>query len=177
MITKFRKFLQDTGAAYGPLFAILTVPLFGTAAAAVEYSRLIDTKSNIQNALDAAALATGKELSASSDRAYLEQYARNFFDANLDNNIKPGDVTFALNFWHEPTGGNTVRLTANYDQRRPSWAPSASRISRWKYPRRCRGQPHRGSRHRSRQFRLDGQLCRPDQRLPASNAPRSLLKT
>ncbi|MEZ5801359.1 MAG: VWA domain-containing protein [Nitratireductor sp.] len=57
------------------------------------------------------------ELSASSDRAYLEQYARNFFDANLDNNIKPGDVTFALNFGTSPTGGNTVRLTANYDQK------------------------------------------------------------
>ncbi|MCB1459941.1 MAG: pilus assembly protein, partial [Nitratireductor sp.] len=84
MLIRFRNFLHDTGAAYGPLFAILTVPLFGTAAAAVEYSRLIDTKSNIQNALDAAALATGKELSSSADQSYLEQYARNFFDANLD---------------------------------------------------------------------------------------------
>ncbi|MCB1451845.1 MAG: hypothetical protein KDJ67_17310, partial [Nitratireductor sp.] len=110
-------FLQDTGAAYGPLFAILTVPLFGTAAAAVEYSRLIDTKSNIQNALDAAALATAKEMSSSLDQSYLEQYARNFFDANLDNNIKPNDVRFGLTYGTGPTGGNTVKLTANYDQK------------------------------------------------------------
>ena len=117
MLTKFRNFLQDTGAAYGPLFAILTVPLFGTAAAAVEYSRLIDTKSNIQNALDAAALATAKEMSSSLDQSYLEQYARNFFDANLDNNLKPNDVRFGLTYGTGPTGGNTVKLTANYDQK------------------------------------------------------------
>lgn len=115
MLSTIRNFLEDRSAAYGPMFALLAIPLFGSAAAAVEYSRIFETKAGLQNALDAAALATAKELSVSQDQAYLAQYARDFFDANLDSTLDPNDITFTFGYQLSETGGNVVKLTARYD--------------------------------------------------------------
>ncbi|MFZ1813918.1 MAG: pilus assembly protein TadG-related protein [Rhizobiaceae bacterium] len=115
MFHNLSRFLKDKRGAYGPLFAILTVPLFGTAAAAIEYSRMTEARTDIQVALDAAALATAKEMSFNQDEAYLKTYARNFFDANLDDTIDTAEIGFNLIMEATINGGNNVRLTADYD--------------------------------------------------------------
>lgn len=115
MIACLRAFLADRAASYGPMFAILTVPLFGTAATAVEYSRIFETRSNLQQALDAAALATAKELSESQDAEYLAQYARDFFDANLSGSLDPAEIGFTFSYVTADSGPTTVRLAAQYN--------------------------------------------------------------
>jgi len=115
MITKLRRYLADRSGAYAPLFAIMSVPLFGTAAAAVEYSRVLEAKFELQHALDAAALAAAKELSVSTDQGYLQQYARDFFDANLDDTLDTNLVNFTFQMSQAQSGGSSIVLSANYN--------------------------------------------------------------
>jgi len=115
MISTLRRFLADRAGSYGPMFALMSVPLFGSVAAAVEYSRVYEVKSSLQNALDAAALATAKELSYSQEETYLAQYARDFFDSNLPSTLDPADIGFTFAYEAATSGGNNVRLTASYD--------------------------------------------------------------
>lgn len=115
MFSLLRRFLSDHGGGYAPLFAIACLPLFGTVAAAVEYSRVYQTRSHLQHALDASALATAKELSQSMDAAYLESYARDFFDANLNPNLDPADITFVFSFTQPQYGAAQVTITAGYN--------------------------------------------------------------
>ncbi len=96
-------------------FALLSVPLMGTVGSAIEYSRLSQVKSELQHALDAAALATGKELSKSGNTPALQTFARAYFDANLHPNIKPNDVVFGYNIFAGPNGGTRIKLTARHD--------------------------------------------------------------
>lgn len=114
MIKKIASFLRDRAGSYAPLVALLALPIMGSVSASLEYSAVYQVHQNLQYALDAAALATAKELSASSDQDYLEIYAQNFFEGNLDEFIKPQEVGFDFNFGPGPTGGNRVTLTANY---------------------------------------------------------------
>lgn len=115
MITRLRKFLSDRSASYGPMFALLIVPLFGTAATAVEYSRIFEVRSNLQQALDASALATAKELSENENQEYLSQYARDYFDSNLSEHVAPSEVGFTFAYVTNTSGASTVKLTAQYN--------------------------------------------------------------
>ncbi len=114
MIRKIRSFLLNTSGSYAPLAALLALPLLGTVSAAVEYSSVYKVHQHLQNALDASALATAKELSSSDDMQYLEAYSKDFFEGNLDDFIKIGDVDFGFVFGDAPTGGKRVTLTAEY---------------------------------------------------------------
>jgi Flp pilus assembly protein TadG len=115
MLIRLRRFLAEQSGAYAPLFAILSVPLFGTAAAAVEYSRVLEAQFQLQHALDAAALATAKELAKSVDQKYLQQYARDFFDANLDATLDPAEVNFTFQMNQGQSGGSNIKVSANYN--------------------------------------------------------------
>lgn len=114
MISLLKRFFGNRDGGYAPLFAVLCVPLFGTVAAAVEYSRVTQTRAHLQHALDAAALATAKELSVSMDADYLAQYARDFFDANLHPNLSTSDVTFSFSFVQPASGSSQVTMSAGY---------------------------------------------------------------
>ncbi len=94
--------------------ALMALPIMGSVSAAVEYSAVYKVHQHLQNALDAAALATAKELSSSSDQQYLEAYSKDFFEGNLDDFIKIADVGFDFDFGNSPTGGKRVTLTAEY---------------------------------------------------------------
>jgi Flp pilus assembly protein TadG len=115
MFRSWRRFLADRSGNYGPIFAILSVPLMGSVAASVEYSRAIEAKADLQHALDAAALATAKEISVTTDSQYLAAYARDYFDANLGDALDTAKVSFGYSMVPSEAGGNVVKLTAAYD--------------------------------------------------------------
>lgn len=109
------RFLVNESGAYGPILALMLVPLIGTAALAVDYSNASRADFQLQAALDASALATAKELASSTDQAYLSQYARSYFKANLNSNIDSSKVTFSFSYNQPPSGGTTITLDAQYE--------------------------------------------------------------
>ena len=115
MLSKLKAFLQNSHGGYAPLFAVLCVPMFGSVATAIEYSRVINARAHLQHALDAAALATAKELSVTMDQDYLARYSRDFFDANLHPNLQNQPVQFSFAFQQQQVGGTTVTLSAELD--------------------------------------------------------------
>lgn len=115
MFRNWRRFLADRSGNYGPMLAIVSVPLMGSVAASVEYSRAIEARADLQHALDAAALATAKEISQTTDEQYLSAYARDYFDANLGAAIDPAKVGFFYAMEPSQAGGNVVKLAASYE--------------------------------------------------------------
>lgn len=109
------QFLGDRQGSYAPLFAVALVPIMGATAASVEYSTVLQTRAYLQHALDAAALATAKELAVSGDETYLETYSRDFFDANLSDDLDPTKITYTFAYDSANTGANQITLSARYD--------------------------------------------------------------
>jgi Flp pilus assembly protein TadG len=109
------RFIRDDAGNYAMMFAIAAPAIFGSVSVAMETSNMYRSRAVLQNALDAAALATGKHLSITVDEGELETYARDFFDANIQSKLDPSKVTFDFQFVEANTGGKRVRLTANYD--------------------------------------------------------------
>ena len=107
-------FLKDQKGSYGAAFALMLVPMFGTAALALDYSNAAMARNELQNALDAAALATAKELAFSSDEPYLAQYARDFFDANIGEYLDPSEINFNYAFSQPQSGGSEITISADY---------------------------------------------------------------
>lgn len=57
-----KKFSSDDQGAVAVLFGLMTFMLFFMGAIAVDYSRVIDMRSKISSAVDAASLAAGRAL-------------------------------------------------------------------------------------------------------------------
>jgi Flp pilus assembly protein TadG len=110
----WRRFLADRRASYGPIFALLIVPVFGSVAVALEFSDVFRARNDLQNALDAAALAAAKELAHNSDETYLAAYARDFFDANIAGRLDTSRITFSFAFTHPDGGGSEITVSAGY---------------------------------------------------------------
>jgi Flp pilus assembly protein TadG len=80
--------LRDRGGATAIIYGVLAIPLCGFVGAAVDYSRYHSGEVEMQNALDAAALAGGRAyentLGGFAEReAAAEQAAKDFFKANF----------------------------------------------------------------------------------------------
>ncbi len=89
--------------------AIGLVVVFGALALAVDYSEMSRRRKEMQSALDAAALATGREMIKVFEPAKLNVYASDFFQQNLPT-VPKQDV--ALTLILPAKGGDPVRLCA-----------------------------------------------------------------
>jgi Flp pilus assembly protein TadG len=69
-MTVFDRFRADQRGAVALMFAILLVPLIGTAGALIDYSRLNDVRAKLTSALDAGVLAVGTQTNMSNAKAY-----------------------------------------------------------------------------------------------------------
>ncbi|NJL90821.1 MAG: DEAD/DEAH box helicase, partial [Coleofasciculaceae cyanobacterium SM2_1_6] len=69
-------------------------------AAAVDYSEIYRARTNLQNALDASALAAAKQMAVTNDEGLLKAYARDFFDLIIIDEIEQ---------FHQHLGGDTMR--------------------------------------------------------------------
>ena len=96
MLKKFRNYLANTSGNFAITGALLMVPVMASLGAAVDYTNFQSQKNSVQQALDAAGLATGRYMNTGASEAELEVYAEDFFKANLNPNIDHGDVSFAF---------------------------------------------------------------------------------
>lgn len=113
-----RRFLRDKSGNFAIAFAFTSVAIFLSVGLAVDYSRSIGQKTRVNNALDAASLATARalsigELSEKGDAA--ENYFKAVFAANLGIDDLPKSDYSVKNFKINTTD-QTVSANADYDQ-------------------------------------------------------------
>ncbi len=81
-----RRFARDERGTFATVLGVSAMAVCLTAGIAVDYTRIVHTKSAIEDALDAAILAAGNDLSKGSiSDAALRQSFDDFFFANLEN--------------------------------------------------------------------------------------------
>ena len=74
-ISQLKDFARHEGGNYAMIFAVAMPALFGAVSIAVETTTMEKRRGDLQNALDVAALATGKHLSVTTDETALKAYA------------------------------------------------------------------------------------------------------
>ena len=109
----FKRFLQNKRGNIIPIVAIAAVPMIAVVGAAVDYSQLARYQGTLQQALDASALATAKQLGTGVTPSALEQFSKDFFFANIDG-IPQQSITFTYGA-NNSTTSNVIELTAKVD--------------------------------------------------------------
>ncbi len=109
----FNNFRKDERGNFAVIAAVSLVPVMALLSAAVDYSQISRYSANLQQALDAAALATGKKLGSITDQAALEEYSEGFFYANVSN-LDHNQITFTFDEGNS-VDGNTILLKASYN--------------------------------------------------------------
>ena len=78
---RLQRFLKDTSGNMAIVVAISALPLMMAGGAAVDYGNWVSVEARLQAAVDAAALAVGREINKTD--AELETIALNYFRANF----------------------------------------------------------------------------------------------
>ena len=128
MLKRMKSFLENTTGSILPTTAILIVPLMMASGVAVDYSRYVNMRNEVQTSLDAAGLATSNFLrskefdipdnikSQSAILAYREQvaneYAINFFEANVTPNVTKENYTLNVAIGRNAENEETVSITS-----------------------------------------------------------------
>jgi Flp pilus assembly protein TadG len=101
-----RRFAGSRNGAVAMYFALAAVPLFGLAGAALDYSRVISTRTRLQAALDATALALSKK-AALETAAQLQSDATTLFKSEFQStDAKNASITAT----YSTTGGFSVTV-------------------------------------------------------------------
>lgn len=121
-----RKFLKDTRGNYAIMTVAAMVPIMGALALAIDYAEMSRQREITRNALDAAGIATARQLIGGATDDQLKAYALDFFRTNL-NGIDPGKATLTVTLPNTTTGGGTLKLEARlkYD---PYFLPAAAAL-------------------------------------------------
>ena len=106
-----RRFLRDVAGSYAIAVTIGLVPIMGGVALAIDYAELTRQKQATVNALDAAGIATARQVVAGAGEVELIAYARDFFDANLGP-VHPDNATLHVTLPTNEFGGGTLKLAA-----------------------------------------------------------------
>jgi Flp pilus assembly protein TadG len=117
-----REFLRDRGGNYAMLMGIAMLPIMGSLAIAVDFSEMNRQKQATINALDAAGVATARQVVTGASNEALIAYANEFFKANLGP-VDPDDTELTVVLPNNQFGGGTLKLSAvlNYE---PYFLPS-----------------------------------------------------
>jgi Flp pilus assembly protein TadG len=114
-----RRFARDKRGNFSMMMAIVTVPILGGLALAIDYTELSRQRQITLNALDAASVATAAHIvsgavSAADAATYeleIKTYAQDFFEANLGP-VKPANTTLTVLLPNNNAGGGTLKLAA-----------------------------------------------------------------
>ena len=104
MFHRFRNFLKNSSGNIALTGTLLMLPLMASVGIAVDYSNFANQQNSVQQALDAAGLATGRFMNTGADVVEIEAYAENFFKANLTPDINYNE---AISFSFALTPGDT----------------------------------------------------------------------
>lgn len=106
-----RRFASDRRGNFAVTFVVALIPVGIGMAAAVELTQIVRMKQNVMSALDAAAIATGRQFLNGATTAELDTYGNNFFYSNLSA-ASPNDVTFSLDFPEDSIAGGQMAADA-----------------------------------------------------------------
>ena len=90
-----RRFRRDERGQFAMMTAIMTVPLLGALAFAVDFTEMNRQRVETMNALDAAGIATARQVVTGATDAELVAYAKQFFEANLSS-VEPEKTTLTV---------------------------------------------------------------------------------
>ena len=107
-----RKFGRDRRGNYTLMTVITMVPLMGGLALSVDYSELLRQKQTTLNALDAAGIATARQIVAGASEADVKAYAKDFFEANLGR-VDPANTSLTVTLPNNNAGGGTLKLCSD----------------------------------------------------------------
>lgn len=115
-------FLRDRGGNYAMLMGVAMLPIMGSVAIAIDFSEMNRQKQATVNALDAAGLATARQVASGASDAAVIAYANEFFKANLGP-VDPADTQLTVVLPNNQFGGGTLKMSAvlNY---KPYFLPS-----------------------------------------------------
>ena len=115
-------FLLDRRGNYAMLMGVAMLPIMGSLAVAVDYSEMNRQKQATISALDAAGLATARQVASGVSDEALITYANEFFKANLGP-VDPADTELTVVLPNNQFGGGTLKMSAvlNY---KPYFLPS-----------------------------------------------------
>ena len=88
MTLSSRNLFKDTQGNVAPIFAIAIIPIFMSAGAAIDYSRMSSDMTRMQNAIDSALLAGGHDLLNATGRGFkkrgITKKIHKYLEANID---------------------------------------------------------------------------------------------
>ena len=105
-------FGRNDSGQFAMMTAIMTVPLLGALAFAVDFTEMNRQRAETMSALDAAGIATARQVITGATDAELVAYANQFFEANL-NSVDPKKTMLTVLLPNNNTGGGTLKLSAN----------------------------------------------------------------
>ena len=98
-----QSFAKDESGNFALMFAAASTVLMLTAGVAVDYSRMVSTKTQLRAALDSALLSTAKDLAKGKiTAAQSELRANQFFEANLSGTRFPSGSAHLIDFVVDP---------------------------------------------------------------------------
>ena len=107
-----RRFIADKRGNFAMMTAIATVPLLGGLALAIDFTEVSRQRQETMNALDAAGIATARQVITGASDDALKAYAKAFFEANL-NAVDPSNTTLTVVLPNNDSGGGTLKMTAS----------------------------------------------------------------
>jgi Flp pilus assembly protein TadG len=114
-------FMADRSGNFAVIFALTSIPIVMAVGLAVDYTRMLAVKSDMQNALDAALLSTAKDIAQDKIKPGDAQRAvTNFFEANLNANRIDVASVHLVNFKFDP---KTIKISADVDTDLPLMFP------------------------------------------------------
>ena len=91
------QFAKNRSGAVVLLFGLTLIPVLGFIGGAIDFAYSYRARTSLQNALDAAALAAGRELDISNSHSGAEQAAMKVLESNLGEGFPPGlNVNFNI---------------------------------------------------------------------------------
>lgn len=105
------EFLRDRRGSYAIMTGVAMLPLMGGLALAIDFTEMNRQKQAVVNALDAAGVATARQVVSGSSEAELIAYANAFFQANLGP-VNPADTSLTVRLPSNQSGGGTLKLSA-----------------------------------------------------------------
>jgi Flp pilus assembly protein TadG len=106
-----RKFLNDVRGDYMIATAIAIVPIIGGLALAVDYAEMTRQRTATLNALDAAAIATARQVVSGASDEEAKAYAIDFFRANMGN-VDTSHTKFGIYLPSSESGGGMLAIEA-----------------------------------------------------------------
>jgi Flp pilus assembly protein TadG len=109
-----RRFLSDISGNFAMMTSIALVPIMGAVALGIDYAEMSRQRQDTLNALDAAGIATAREILSGSgkDETEIRDYAKEFFETNLGS-VDPANATLNIVLPRNTTGGGTLKLSAD----------------------------------------------------------------